>query len=339
MVRNPIKRSLGKRLAGIFPAVLVLGLAFLIWLLRPLPTVGTMPPKTLTYAEAMAALEQKIAETPSSVREDSRPVVLSHGAPAERVYVLLHGLSNSPAQFAKLGRILYERGANVVIPRMPHHGEKDRLTDSWKGITAQEFADSASEAATLARPLGKHLTVVGLSVNGTCAAFLAQTRSDIDQVVVLAPFLGPKGLPQWLLTPTARLLVTLPNVFLWWNPQLKDQAPAPPQTYPRFPTHVIGQVIILGQSIMREARREPPKARHIIVVTTEADKAVNNHINERLIALWRAKRPDAVTTHVFTKEENVMHDFVDPAQVYQKTDFVYPILIDLMENSPANDLQ
>ncbi|OJV02674.1 MAG: hypothetical protein BGO12_23280 [Verrucomicrobia bacterium 61-8] len=339
MVRNPIKRSLGKRLAGILPGVLVLGLAFLIWLLRPLPTVGAMPPKTLTYAEAMTALEQKIAETPSSVREDSRPVVLSHGAPAERVYVLLHGLSNSPAQFNKLGHILYERGANVVIPRMPHHGEKDRLTDSWKGITAQEFADSASEAATLARPLGKHLTVVGLSVNGTCAAFLAQTRSDIDQVVVLAPFLGPKGLPQWLLTPTARLLVTLPNAFLWWNPQLKDQAPAPPQTYPRFPTHVIGQVIILGQSVMRSARTEPPKAGHIIVVTTNADKAVNNHINKRLIALWQAKRPEAVTTHVFTKEENVMHDFIDPAQTYQKTDFVYPILINLMEGRSATDLQ
>ena len=239
------RRTIFSALAAVF--ILLLGAA--VYLFRPLPTddlVASPDPGT-TYEEAVARLNEiRAAEDKLPLHEGGRTIVLSHGHPADRVFVLLHGFTNAPRQFRELGEDLYAAGANVVIPRLPHHGFADRLTDTHGNLTANDLIRYAEGGIDIAHGLGKRITVVGLSVSGITASWLAHTHDDIDEVFLLAPFLGLPFLPDSFTPPIAGALVRLPNTFMWWDPRVRENLPGPPYNYPRFATRPLGEALRLG---------------------------------------------------------------------------------------------
>ncbi len=317
-------------LGGAVLAVGALLLVFFLPVMRP-PLTRQAPSVPPSFAEAVKAIRASIANTPPEVSPEGTPLLFEHGRPTAKVFVLLHGLSNGPGQFAELGRLLFERGHTVYIPRTPYHGEKNRLTDSFGRLTARQMLDSGNEAADLARGLGPDVTVAGLSINGVTTAWMAQNRSDLYRSVLLAPFLAPNGLPGWTIRPMERLLLRLPNIFIWWNPVLRDKNPGPSYAYPRFPTRVIGETMWLGQEVLRASHQEAPRSSSILVVTSASDLAANNALTARLVENWRKLRPGGVETYEFPKEQKVPHDFIDPNQPDQQTAVSYPKLIELLE--------
>ncbi len=283
------------------------------------------------YAAARALIESKIANAPATLSKAGRPRVFLHDAPTEHVYVLLHGLTNSPEQFDKLGRILFERGHNVVIPRTPGHGDADLMTDALSVFTATGMLDYANLAITLARPLGRQLTVAGLSVNGATTAWVAQNRPDVDRAVLLAPFFSPAGLPPFAIRPLGQLLARMPNIFLWWDPVRKAQISGSGHAYPRFSTRSIGETMRLGVEVFSEAETSPPACGSILTVTSASDIAASNAATSRLASQWQKSRPGAVETYEFPASEKVPHDFIDPGQSDHRVDIVYPRLIEMLE--------
>lgn len=332
-MENP--RASKRRLLRIFLGGVVVIVGTLTWILffpvlrPPFTHEPTVPAPS--HDQAVAVIHSLIEATPAEVRPDARPILLDHGQRTPRAFVLLHGLSNNPAQFADLGRQLFERGHNVFIPRLPYHGEKDRMTESWGRLTAQQMLDTCNQAADLAHGLGDEVVVVGLSVCGTTAAWMAQNRSDLSRTALLSPFLAPAGIPNWATGPLLRVLLRLPNRFLWWNPQLKENNPGPPYAYPRFPTRVIGETMLLGQAVLNESRQRGPACKSIVVVTSAADKAVNNSLTKELIANWRKFEPGVVTSFEFPADKRVPHDFIDKNQPDQQVAVAYPVLLELLE--------
>ncbi|MFZ4682036.1 MAG: alpha/beta hydrolase [Terrimicrobiaceae bacterium] len=317
-------------LGGILVVVGALLLVLLFPIMRPSLSFQA-PPPPLTFEETVKAIRASIANTPPEVSPEGMPLLFEHGRPTPKVFVFLHGLSNCPKQFAELGRLLFERGHTVYIPRTPYHGEKNLLTESFGRLTAQQMLDSGNEAADLARGLGQDVTVAGLSINGATTAWMAQNRSDLYRSVLLAPFLAPNGLPQWTIRPLERLLLRLPNFFIWWNPVLKEKNPGPPYAYPRFPTRVIGETMWLGQDVVQASRKEAPRSPSILVVTSASDLAANNALTAILVENWRKLRPEGIETCQFPKDQKVPHDFIDPNQPDQQTAISYPKLIELLE--------
>ena len=183
----------------------------------------------------------------------------------------------------------------------------------------------------VARGLGAKTTAVGLSVSGTAVAWMAQNRSDLDKAVLLAPFLSPMGLPLWAMSPVERLLLRLPNMFFWWDPRLRESLEGPPYAYPRFPTRVIGETMLLGGEVLRESRSRSPRCGSILVVTTASDTAANNHVTSELVANLRRLRPSGIETFEFPAADNIPHDFIDPNQPNQQTALVYPKIIGFLE--------
>ena len=177
--------------------------------------------KLLGYDEAVQAIKALAAAAPTTVRRNCTLQLLEHGRPTERVFVLLHGLSNCPAQFSELGRQLFERGHNVLIPLLPYHGEENRLATEWGGLTGENMLEAGNQAADLARSLGQNVIVAGLSINGATVAWMAQNRKDLHKAVLLAPFFAPFNLPDLVLLPLERLLLRLPNMFFWWDSATK----------------------------------------------------------------------------------------------------------------------
>jgi pimeloyl-ACP methyl ester carboxylesterase len=325
-------------LKGILFLLAALLLVLLLLVAMPLGLNLTLPTPdpAMNFHAAKAAIEGKLEGLSSTFSVEGRPRAFLHDEPTENVFVLLHGLTNTPEQFDKLGHILYERGHNVLLPVMPGHGKADRMTDALGEFTVQGMMNPANQTASIARVLGRRVTIVGLSVNGTAAAWMAQTRADVDRVVLLAPFLSPHGLPPWARVPVTRLLVRMPNAFLWWDPVHQKDLPGPSHAYPRFSTRSIGATMLLGIHVLEESVKSAPMCGSILVVTTASDFAADNASTAQLVANWRRHRPESIETFESPESDNVPHDFIDPNQPNQQVELVYPQLINMLEKPFIN---
>lgn len=310
-------------------------LAGAVWLLRPLSfsDLVSAPNPAFTYDEARERWERaQTFEDTRPLHDGGRSIVLTHGYRTERVYVFLHGLTNAPRQFRELGEKLFATGANVVIPRLAHHGHADRMTDAHGAMTAQDLIRYAEYGVDVAQGLGERVIVVGLSVSGISAAWLALHREDIDEVFLLAPFFGPGVVPDRLTPAFTAALTRLPNAMLWWDPRVRENLPGPPYNYPRFATRPLGEALRLGLSTAADPR--PLAVERLGVILTENDPAVNNARTLRLVEQWRAASPDTeIFLHEFPAEEKIPHDFIDPLQPDARTDKVNALLVEWLTNN------
>lgn len=249
----------------------------------------------------------------------------THGRRTERSLVLLHGFTNCPQQFDLLGKQFYERGWNVLIPRYPRHGYSDRLTTAIAELRAEMLMAVANRSAHAGASLGTHLTVAGLSLGGILAGYLAQTRDGIERAVLIAPMFGLKPIPAWGMAAMSRLAYVLPNMYMWWNSNLKDKI-GPKHGYPRFATRGYAALFETGSALQRAARKSAPKARQIEVITNAAEPRLDNRFTYQLVESWR-RHGASVGTFEFPASERLPHDLIDPANPEQNTEAVYPVVI------------
>ncbi|MDQ3710135.1 MAG: alpha/beta fold hydrolase [Actinomycetota bacterium] len=110
------------------------------------------------------------------------------GPPAGELGVLLvHGFTGNPVSLRPLGEGLADRGFAVELPRLPGHGTH------WRDLQRTSWGDWVGEAtAAFERLRGRTRAqvVAGLSMGGTIALHLAETRSEeVAGVVVINPWL------------------------------------------------------------------------------------------------------------------------------------------------------
>jgi carboxylesterase len=300
------------------------------WWSRPVSTRQLISHSNpaVTYGQASALIEALHAKDDDSINPDCRTQFLGHGQKMAKTMVLLHGLSNCPAQMQPLGQAIYDRGYNVLIPRFPHHGHLDRMTTDLANLTAEEIIQLGDEAADIAQGLGDEVTIAGFSMGGILAAWLAQQRHNIDQVVLVAPALGVATVPALLTDLAASTLLKLPNIFIWWDPRLKEKQ-LPEHAYPRFSTAALGQLLRLGASVREQSAQCPPASPRILVIINDNDLAVNRQVITTQVEQWRCHGA-SVETYTFPAELGLEHDLIDPDNPLQQVERVYPILLDLM---------
>ena len=250
---------------------------------------------------------------------------LDHGRRTPRAWVLLHGLTSCPRQFRRLADSLYARGDNVVVPRLPRHGEADRMTPALAGLTAAELTAACDTALARAATLGERVEVMGLSLGGALAGWAAQER-DVDRAVLLAPMFAAHGVPAWLDRFAVRALTWLPNRFAWWDDDAREALAGPRATYPRFASRALGHALWIGGHVIERARAAPPRARSIVIVTTPDDRAARTSATAAVVREWRAHGA-RVTVHTFADSLGIEHDFVDPEQPYARVAVSYDHLL------------
>ncbi|MEI8312828.1 MAG: hypothetical protein WCH98_18925, partial [Verrucomicrobiota bacterium] len=165
-----------------------------VWLVFRIPNFSSVPRPARDYKDAMekfSDLENTESALPLSPEGKSR--LFTHGKKTDRVFVLLHGLTNCPEQFVPLARILFQSGANVVLPRARYAGYSDTMNDVQGLQSGQDLLSQAAEGLDIAAGLGDRVTIVGLSGSAVAAAWMAENRDGIDSVLLLAPFFGLSG--------------------------------------------------------------------------------------------------------------------------------------------------
>ena len=148
------------------------------------------PNPSKDYDGALARAQQIMGADSAVAAPGVVSILLVHGARTPRAVVLLHGFSDSPRQFAALADSLYARGDNVFVPRLPHHAERGRDARELGGLSAAELCRTADASVDVASGLGESVGVVGLSVGGPLAAWLAEHRLEVRRAVMLEPPFG-----------------------------------------------------------------------------------------------------------------------------------------------------
>jgi len=305
-----------------FVVVFVLGLVLFTPLLDARVEAAKAP--AASYQEAMVKAEALLATDGADINPVCRSRVYDQGERTEKAVVLLHGFTNCPQQFEALAQAYADAGYSVVVPRLPGHGDADRLSRSLSTITPGQVADTGNLAVDIAAGLGDQVEVVGLSGGGTLAAWLASQRSEVAEAALIAPLVVPKVLPEFTVGPVARAFRFAPDVYLWWDSALKAELASPPYAYPRYSLRSLGAFLALGRAV--QGSPPPEGLQRLVVVTNGNDAAVSN---AGVAAIADALTSDGVerVDQEFAADLGYRHDLVDPeGENAERLGEIYPQL-------------
>ena len=161
------------------------------------------------------------------------------------------------------------------------------------------------------------LTVVGLSGGGTLASWLAYQRDEVTEAVLLAPLVAPKAVPDALAAPIARLSRFIPDEYIWWDGEQKEELASPPYAYPRFSVRSLGAFLAVGRAAEVQDSQRTTQLQRLVVVTNENDLAVSNRgvsdIERQLEhVLAVGHNANSEVNYVFLAEDEYRHDLIDP---------------------------
>ncbi|MGH7738270.1 MAG: alpha/beta hydrolase [Candidatus Tyrphobacter sp.] len=269
------------------------------------------------------ALERLVAlDDDERIPPECRTIVLRHEERSREAVLLFHGLTAAPAQFRRYARALFERGCNVLVPRLPLHGYADRLTPALADLTGDVLRTFSGRALDAARELGERVTVAGFSAGGTLTLSLAQSER-FARAVAIAPFFGAAAVPRIAMDLAMALWLRLPNRFVWWDPIARERQ-GPAHGYPRYPTHALARLYELARSIARRAR-EPATADAVAVVLNCGEAAVSNAQLRALVARWRdaGVRVELIELRGMPPS----HDIIEPERNRALSERVFPTIL------------
>ena len=295
----------------------------------------SFPPRPAPIHDYPVALEKirtmQSAETAQlGFNPALQTILLTHGQQTHRAVLWFHGYTSAVPQFLQLAEMCFERGYNVLIPCVPHHGFQDRMSPETSRINASELLNFTNNMVDLMHGLGEEIVVGGLSMGGALASWVAQARMDVKTAVIVAPFLGARSIPIHLTRAAAHLTQLLPDVRQWWNPELKEALIGPDYGYAQRSTHSLGQILKLGLQVADAARRRPPAVGDIWMVLNDNDHSVNNEIAERLAANWQKKGAKCLRNFYFPASLGLPHDLISIEQPRANPQLVYSELMKMV---------
>jgi esterase/lipase len=292
----------------------------------PRPDAHPGPP---TYAEAVARIATRQREDDSVAVTNGRSLLMTHGAPAPRVYVLLHGFTDAPTQFAAVGAHLFADGANVYIPRLPHHAERTAGLRAISRVQSEELARFADSTTETARGLGDTIVVVGLSAGGVLAGWIAEFHPEVHRAVLIAPAIAPGRLDD-----DGGAIVVLASKL----PDIERRA-APdtsrPENITGITTRGLAELMKLGHRVHELAENGPPAVHDIVFLLNERDRTVSEAMSLDLAQRW-LDRGAEVWAYRFTASTNLPHNVMELTSHGGNTDLVYPIVEALARGVPLS---
>lgn len=297
----------------------------------PLKTEGLpQPPQDFcAVIEKIKAIQAREVATPG-FNPKSKTLLLTHGARTRRAVLWFHGYTDTPRQFKKLAELCYEKGYNVLVPCVPHHGFKDRLSGEMSNLNSKELIRFTEEMVDLMHGLGDEISVAGISMGGVMAAWAAQERADVKTAILIAPFFGARIIPAGLTKIAAYGSQFLPDIKQWWDPVRKEKMIGSETGYMKNSTHSLGQILRMGFQIFSAARFKPPAAESIWMIINDGDESVNNGLNQRLVTLWEKSNAKNVQSFHFPAELDIPHDCINIEQPKSRTKLVYAELMKRM---------
>jgi len=285
---------------------------------------------TLSYSNALLRIGLRQRQDDSVAVANGRSILMTHGDRAPRVYILLHGFTDAPTQFAHVGADLFADGANVYIPRLPHHAERVRPLRAIGRVTGDELARFADSTTQIARGLGDTIVVVGLSAGGVLAGWIAEYHPEVHRTVLIAPALAPGRIPNSESEGLVILASKLPEV-------VRMGAPidtARPENIPGITTRGLAELLRLGQRVRDRAASDPPSVRNVVFLLNEADRTVSEEAALEVAQRWMDGGATS-KAYRFSRATKLPHNVMELSSRGGNTALVYPIVEALARQGAA----
>lgn len=310
-------------LAGLGAIILLFALGFVLPV-SPVDYALAADPAGSFEEASRRISEVQRAET--GVKEACRTIFLHHGTTTARTVVMLHGFTSCPYQYHQLAEELYASGYNVVVPLLPHHGLAGPEDHPLRDLRSEEALALANQVVDAAHGLGDEVTVLGISYGGALATWMAQNRSDLEQVLILSPAYGLRMVPTWLQRPAMTLLPLLPSI------QVNNPNQVPAHSYRGTSSRALSEVLRLGQSVLSDSHQAAPVSRSNTVITAPGDRVVRLELAKALEENWLA-RGGKVRSYQFDPQLDLIHDFIEPSGPKARPDVVYSMIMNFILSS------
>lgn len=240
------------------------------------------------------------------VRNDGcRSQFLLHSAPTPKVCLFFHGFTAAPYQFLPMARTLHRAGYNVLIPRLPGHGQ----AGDWNGqnpppmpVNAEMYKKFALDWLRQAQTFGNQVVVGGLSGGATIAAWLAlEKASELDRALLFATYLSNSS-------RVVDLFIRAFNLYFEW---INENPKADPIGYKGFVFSQLRVFLDMGREVLKRA--ESVTAPPMFIVSTEADRAVKN-ADHRTLFENALKRQPKTWYYTFDRALNIPHTMMTKAE-------------------------
>lgn len=111
-------------------------------------------------------------------------------AKTKKAALLIHSYTMRADEMGSIARILAAQGMNVIAIELEGHGPRNRLVN-LADISHKDWMADAEFGLSVAKALGDQVVVVGYSLGGLLATYLAKTHpKDVSALVAIAPALG-----------------------------------------------------------------------------------------------------------------------------------------------------
>jgi esterase/lipase len=315
------KRVIPRVIGGVIIGLLIIILMFLFSINKVELNLNYTP--ITDYQQAKIQIEQLQKRDSTEISPECKTKFYDHARKTERVIIFFHGYTSCPEQFNTLGKQFYDLGYNVLIPRIPYHGNKNIMTNDLSNVKKEDFISIATESINIANGLGEKIIVSGISGGGVMTAWSAQNRPDVYMALPIAPLFLPGTLPTFLDRFLIRLIEVLPEEQSWWDAVRKETMAKPPYSYPRYSRKGIAELLKIGEHTIQQSRLNPPTAKVLITITSDSDPAVNNTSTGELVSFWKHYSDRKVIWYSFSKDLNLPHDMIDPLHPLQNVKAVY----------------
>ena len=184
---------------------------------------------TVIPADVDAYLRSQDAKVDGIIAGNEKTVVwaAARGEKTPLSLIYLHGYQGSPRDYSPvLERVGKALGANVFFTRLSGYGVR---TEAIVNVTPNDWIRDTSEALAVGRQIGSRVIVVGSSMGGDLALWLAaQKQPDIGAFVLFSPAVQTKdSRADMLLWPWP-----LPNIILGLVVGRYNVMRVDPATYP-----------------------------------------------------------------------------------------------------------
>jgi len=285
---------------------------------------------TMSYADALLRIGLRQRQDDSVAVANGRSILMTHGDRAPRTYVLLHGFTDAPTQFATVGAHLFADGANVYIPRLPHHAERAAPLRAIGRVRSDELARFADSTIQIARGLGDTIVVVGLSAGGVLAGWITEYHPEVHRTVLIAPAIAMGRVSDGEGEGIVILASKLPEV-------VRMSAPidtARPENIPGISTRGLAELLRFGQRVRDRAATAPPSVHDVVFLLNEADRTVSEDAALEVARRWmdRGATPKAYRFGIAAK---LPHNVMELTSHGGNTELVYPIVEALARQGAA----
>ena len=181
---------------------IVLLVLIVIYFLGPRPPAAVLA-ATLPAVPELDNLDSWVAanEHTHHLKPDNEARIVwadSSRQQTEYSIIYLHGFSASQEEGDPVHTAFARKiGANLYLSRLADHGID--TTEPLLGFTADRVWESAKQAYSIGKKLGKKVIIVGTSTGGTLALNLAANYPEISSLILLSPNIAINDPNAWVL--------------------------------------------------------------------------------------------------------------------------------------------